>query len=79
MVVAKTKTKMKQFVGAKITVRPKEFQRFFIVASEMNEILEDMLEIPERYGKTFLKELKKSLKEAREGKLIPIKSTRDLC
>lgn len=55
-----------------------ELQRLFRLSLEIADIAEDILESRGAYSKEFLSGLKKSLKDAREGKVKKIKSLSEL-
>lgn len=55
-----------------------EIQRLFVLSSKIADMTEDFLEKRGEYSKEFLSGLKRSLVQARQGKLRKISSLRDL-
>lgn len=63
---------------AQKTISFQKIRRLYQLTSELEDLLEEILESEKFYKKKFLKGLYRSLKEAKQGKLKEIKSLREL-
>jgi hypothetical protein len=61
-----------------VMVPSQELRRLFAISSEISDLIENLFEQRAEYGEEFLRGLRKSLQEARQGKLYPVNSLRDL-
>lgn len=66
-----TKTSIKSF-------SPDELERVFAMSVELADTIEDMFESHTQYSKNFLRTLRKSMKEAEDGKIKRINSLVEL-
>ena len=63
---------------SKAPISIKRIKKIFYLSSELVEATEDILEEQGKYSDEFLSGLKKSLEEARQGKVTKISSLKDL-
>lgn len=56
----------------------KKIQDLFHASARFTELLEEFIEERSAYHPTFLRDLRKALRETQAGKLIPLQSLREL-
>jgi cyclopropane fatty-acyl-phospholipid synthase-like methyltransferase len=64
--------------SSSLTFDTKKARRLFELSTELADFAEDILESRQEYSKEFVRGLRRSLKEARAGKLKKIASLSDL-
>ncbi len=69
---------MDQHTRQKTSIGIARIKKIFDLSAELAEVTENILEEQGKYGAEFLAGLKKSLREARTGKLTTITSLEDL-
>ena len=62
----------------KITLNPQQAKDLFTLSNKISDMTEEILEDQAIYSQEFLRGLKSSLKDAKEGKLTKIESLTDL-
>ena len=63
---------------AKVSLKPKEVYEIFCMSATLADRMEDILESYGAYQKDFLRDLTRSMKEARDGKLMKVDSLLEL-
>ena len=69
---------MDQHTRQKMNIGTAKIKKIFDLSAELAEVTEDILEERRNYRDEFLSGLKKSLREARTGKLTEITTLEDL-
>ena len=72
------RTPMDQHIRQKMNIGTAKIKKIFDLSAELAEVTEDILEERRNYRDEFLSGLKKSLREARTGKLTEITTLEDL-
>lgn len=64
--------------NSKLSLRPSQVRKLFDLSNYLADLTEDLLEESVQYSKEFLKGLRKSEKDAKEGRIKEVKSLREL-
>ena len=64
--------------NSKIFLPPSQIRKLFNLSNYLADLTEELLEENAQYSKEFIKGLRKSEKDVREGKVREIKSLREL-
>lgn len=64
--------------NSKLSLRPSQIRKLFDLSNYLADLTEELLEESAQYSKKFIKGLKKSEKDVKEGRVKEIKSLREL-
>ena len=62
----------------KLSLRPFQIRKLFDLSNHLADITEELLEENAQYSKEFIKGIRKSKKDVKEGRIKEIKSFREL-
>ena len=64
--------------NSKLVLHPSQVKKLFDISNYLADLSEELLENSTQYSKEFIRSLRKSEKDAKEGRIKEIKSLREL-